>query len=233
MSSPEIEVVEEAEQHEQQEKNDVQPKVDDVDDVQPTKSLKAVPEPNVQPNVQQKVTPDYSTKAVKKLSKDERDMLMNKFNNHEEDPYFKVIRMSDGGIRITKRKIPLNTDIKEVQKMRSSAIENKYKNRLTNEQLIMEHLFDLETRFEAMRLKHKKLKKRYNELESQIYENVDEHDDDVKVVREDKDEQEVKQYVEDEPKTTSEKTQNVSEQSEQPQSRYRVKKSWRDYISYM
>lgn len=175
--------------------------------------------------------PEYSTKAVKKLSKDERAMLMSKFDRHEEDPYFKVIRMADGGIRITKRKIPLNTNIKEVQKMKSEAIENKYKGRLTNEQLIMEHIFDLETRFEAMRLKHKKLKKRYNELESAIYEDVD---NEMKV--EPKVEKDVEPQVEQQPEPQAEpqaEQQPKRSQDIKAQISPRKRVSWRDMIQYM
>ena len=225
MTSPEIEKVEEAndeqlnEQHEQQ--HDEQEKKEVVN------------------------KPDYSTKTVKKLTADERAMLMSKFEKHEEDPYFKVMMMSNGGIRITKRKIPLNTDIKEVQKIRASAIENKYKGRLTNEQLIMEHIFDLETRFEAMRLKHKKLKKRYNELESQIYENVDDEEKpvDEKPVDEKPDEPEPEKEnlnvrIENEAQGAENEVleqQTHEQQPEQTQQQplRRKKASWRDYISYM
>ena len=98
MSSPQIEREEEA--------DDTQEKVDIVPET-PQKQV----ESNVEKDEVIVEKPEYSTKAVKKLSKDEREMLMGKFSRHEEDPYFKVIRMADGGIRITKRKIPLNTDI--------------------------------------------------------------------------------------------------------------------------
>ena len=38
----------------------------------------------------------------------------------------------------------------------------------------MEHIIDLEKRYETMRLKHKKLKKRYNKLENDLFDSDDE-----------------------------------------------------------
>ena len=169
--------------------------------------------------------PQYSTKSVKKLSKDERAMLMSKFEKHEEDPYFKVIRMADGGIRITKRKIPLNSDVREAQKIRAAAIENKSKGHLTNEQLLMEHIIDIEARLETMRLKHKKLKKRYNELESNLYEDV--KDEPVGVKDEQQPEPQQPQQRSESPQQRSEA---LSTKCESPRKR---RTTWRDMIQYM
>jgi hypothetical protein len=185
-------------------------------------------------SVSQTSKPIYASKTVKKLSNDERSMLMNKFEKGVEDPYFKVIRMSNGAIRITKRRNPIVADVKQAQEERSTRISNKV-SRLTNEQLLMEHIIDLETRFESMRLKHKKLKKRYNELENSIYEDVDTRVD--AVVDESQPQSHVQQPAEEPPETheNSNARTGANEVSAgaYTQKRRLKKSSWRDAIDYM
>lgn len=194
------------------------------------KPVKNVDEHVENPNVK----PIYACKTVKKLSNDERSMLTDKFEKGVEDPYFKVIRMSNGAIRITKRRNPIVADVKQAQEERSTRIANKV-GRLTNEQLLMEHIIDLETRFESMRLKHKKLKKRYNELENSIYEDVDTHVDAAYA------EAEPQQHVQETHEQTQQNDENsnaraqasVDEQPAYTQKRRLKKFSWRDSIEYM
>ena len=223
-----IERVEE-EREEEVEMNDNDEQNDEHDDEQPVeKHVEKV-------SVKVPVIPDYAQKAVKKLSKDERQKLLDGFEQGTEDPYFKVIRMKNGAIRITKRAIPLLTDVKNAvdansQKVESKALKHSNGSRLTNEQLLMEHIMDLEARFECMRLKHKKLKKRYNELESTIYEDVD--DKAVSQPVEQVNEKVVEQPVE---KVDELPVEQVDEQPrttmvERPR---RGRMSWRDAISYM
>lgn len=177
--------------------------------------------------------PAYQSKVVKKLTKDERQMLIDKFNNGEEDPYFKVCKMQNGSMRITKRKTPVIQDTEQAQKEHSNTIERKGRTsgRLTNEQLLMEHIIDLEKRFECMRLKHKKLKKRYNELENSIYEDVDDIQTPVQTAYEQVEtptEQAPEQAREQAPETPPEQptTSTFSRQR-------KAKRSWRDAINYM
>ena len=182
------------------------------------------------------VIPDYASKVVKKLSKDERAMLLDKFEQGSEDPYFKVIKMSNGAIRITKRKNPLTNNVKQAVENVNERVVNKATKhatgtRLTNEQLLMEHIIDLESRFETMRLKHKKLKRRYNELESAIYDDVNEVgvkpvetvSEPLETIAEEPVEQveQVSEPVVEAPRTTTYERAR------------RGKLSWRDAISYM
>ena len=112
---------------------------------------------------------NISSKAVKQLSRDERSKLISDFENGVENQYFKVMKMKNGQIRITKRFNPLPTPDKAPEVI-NNKINKQYNNKLlTNEQLLLEHIFDLERKYEQMRLKHKKLKKRYNKLENDIF----------------------------------------------------------------
>ena len=117
---------------------------------------------------------NISSKAVKQLSRDERSKLISDFENGVENQYFKVMKMKNGQIRITKRNTPLVQDVERAHEVVNNKIDEKFINkRLTDNQLLLEHIIDLEKRYEIMRLKHKKLKKRYNKLENDIFDDSD------------------------------------------------------------
>ena len=179
-------------------------------------------------NVEENVLSNISSKSVKQLSKSERSRLISDFENGTENPYFKVMRMKNGSIRVTKRRETLLDDASKANESANQRIERKLPNssgkRLTNEQLLMEHIIDLETRYERMRMKHKKLKKRYNALENTIFE------DDVEepVVEEPVVEENVKENV-------KEVVEQRAETTYIPRGRGRVKQrvNWREMIAYM
>ena len=185
------------------------------------------------------VLSNISSKSVKQLSKSERSRLISDFENGTENPYFKVMRMKNGSIRVTKRREPLLEDASKANESANQRIERKLPNssgkRLTNEQLLMEHIIDLETRYERMRMKHKKLKKRYNALENTIFE-------DDELVNEPVVEKDVEEPVVEEPVVEENVKENVKEVVEQraettyiPRGRGRVKQrvNWREMIGYM
>jgi hypothetical protein len=117
----------------------------------------------------------WTSKPVKQLSKSERDRLIEDFEKGTENVYFKVNRLKNGGYRINKRSNPLVTDATEAPAKTAENISKKYDGKqLTTEQLLLEHMFELERKYEIMRMKHKKLKKRYNKLEDDIFESDDE-----------------------------------------------------------
>ena len=117
----------------------------------------------------------WTSKPVKQLSKSERDRLIEDFEKGTENVYFKVNRLKNGSYRINKRSNPLVTDATEAPAKTADKISKKYDGKqLTTEQLLLEHMFELERKYEIMRMKHKKLKKRYNKLEDDIFESDDE-----------------------------------------------------------
>ena len=118
---------------------------------------------------------EWTSKPVKQLSKSERAKLIEDFEKGTENVYFKVNRLKNGGYRINKRSNPLVTDATEAPAKTAENISKKYDGKqLTTEQLLLEHMFELERKYEIMRMKHKKLKKRYNKLEDDIFESDDE-----------------------------------------------------------
>ena len=199
-----------------------------------------VNEPANEPANEPSVSDDFSdiaSKTVKKLSSNERARLISDFEKGIENPYFKVMRMKNGQIRVTKRREALCSDVNKAHEQVGERIEQRFNKggskHLTNEQLLMEHIIDLETRYEKMRMKHKKLKKRYNALENTIYD-----DDDVpqditprqqpvaEPVAETHDEP-----VSDEPEP---ETPTSTTPAREPVRRVRTtRSSWRNLVSYM
>lgn len=114
---------------------------------------------------------DWSSLKVKNLTKAQRSKLIQDSEAGIENQYFKVQQMRNGTTRIVKRSNPLNNDAESAER----DINNRYTGkRLTTEQLLLEHVLDLERKYEVMRQKHKRLKKRYNKLETDIYDSDDE-----------------------------------------------------------
>ena len=126
--------------------------------------IKANDEPNEQ-------TTQELNKPVKQLTKSERETIINEFNNGVDNKYYKCHRLKNGSIRITKRANPLTNNAEDAHETVNKKIDNKLNTkRLTDNQLLLEHIIDLEKRYEVMRMKHKKLKKRYNKLECDLFE---------------------------------------------------------------
>ena len=114
---------------------------------------------------------DISGLAVKQLSKAQRTKLIEAYENGSDNPYFKVNRLKNGSYRVTKRSNPL---LNETPEHVTERVNKRYEGkRLTTEQMLLEHVFELERKCEIMRMKHKKLKKRYNKLETDIFESDD------------------------------------------------------------
>ena len=159
---------------------------------------------------------DISGLAVKQLSKAQRTKLIEAYENGSDNPYFKVNRLKNGSYRVTKRSNPL---LNETPEHVTERVTKRYEGkRLTTEQLLLEHMFELERKCEVMRMKHKKLKKRYNKLENDIFES----DDEELNVREVTAEREVEQPVYAEP-----------EPSEPAISAFRrpIKRTWRNMLN--
>ena len=175
----------------------------------------------------------WTDKTVRQLKKDERSKLIEGFNNGVEDPYFKVMKMKNGQMRITKRSNPLQNDAESAHEVVTEKVQKQFNGkRLTDNQLLFEHIIDLERKMVEMKFKHKKLKKRYNKLEQDIF---DESDDEQQHNCIDATEVEV-DYTKEMPEQTQPVSTTKVSTSELPEIRSRKavrKGSWRTYIQSM
>ena len=115
---------------------------------------------------QEQLIHQIALKKISQLTKDEKDILINNAKNNIENDNYNVTFFKNGNYRITKK-----TPAKE-----STATKIIRENKgMTNEQLLFEHVINLESQIAILRQKHKNLKRNYK----QIYEDVYVDDDEI------------------------------------------------------
>ena len=113
---------------------------------------------------------NITRKKVSELTEAERNQLIQDAQNNIENPFFNVKMFKNGSTRICLRKQSTAQKVlNEANEIQSTPTPSQSKRYYTDNQLLMEHLINLETSFNELRAKHKKLKKRYNELEGYLY----------------------------------------------------------------
>jgi len=143
--------------------------VDHVDNVETVEKVidldNSVPKASV-PDVQ---NPEIKAKTVKDLTDEERQIIINNAKAGIDTPNFEVRFFKNGNSRIVKKKAkPLTV----TQKVLQSQPVNETKTDkvcLSNDQLLMEHIIELNSKFDKLYTKHKKLKKKYYNLRDDIY----------------------------------------------------------------
>lgn len=176
-------------------------------------------------------------KKVSSLSEEEKKQLIEEAKSGKESQYYKVTFCKNGNTKITQRRQTKTQQLlnesapKEAKQEVAKEVDNK--RYLTDTQLMLEHLINLETSFMDLRLKHKKLKKRYNELEGYLY--ADEADTPERLGEpkplcgeaspQIQDENEVGQ---NRPTVETSQTPQPQPQNPSPQVQRRYVRSWRD-----
>ena len=121
-------------------------------------------EPQAQSStVTNKVVP---AKKIVELTDEDKQILISNARAGIDNPNFDVKIFKNGNTRICKKKKPtvsqqaVSTNGERVIKDHT----NEQKVYMTDNQLIWEHLFELETKYQTLYNKHRKLKQRYNDL---------------------------------------------------------------------
>ena len=140
-------------------------------------------------------------KQVSKLTNEEKDYLINLYKNGGENDLYKVYFYKNGTNKIVKKKQPPKYNT-------TKRLLEAHKPTMTNEQILMEHVIDLETKFATLYQKHKKLKKNYKSLQEDIYCDDNEDSNAKQVIPE-----EVKQKPVEQPKEEPQKEEPKQEQS--------------------
>ena len=114
------------------------------------------------------ITLSTLSKPVNKLTDAERTAIIEASKSGVADLGYRVANVRDGSIRIIKKK--------PTQSIASNSVANGGKINingnevhLTNDQLLFQHIIDLETKYTKMQMKHKKLKGKYKNLYDDIY----------------------------------------------------------------
>ena len=121
-------------------------------------------QPTVQPTVpQSKVVP---AKRIDELTDDDKKILIDNARSGIDNPYYTVKLFKNGNTRICKKKKPtvaqnaVSTNGERLVKNQSG----EQKVYMTDNQLMWEHLLELESKYSNLYRKHKKLKAKYNDL---------------------------------------------------------------------
>ena len=138
-------------------------------------------------------------KDVKKLTSEEREQIISNFKNGIDNEFYDVKTLKNGTTRIVKKKNKsqsLSNKLISGQGLcprleepspsglhdRSSSKDNEQfvkpeKKYLSNEQLLMEHIIELNTQMNKLKNKQKKLKNKYKGIKRDLYVDVDENDE--------------------------------------------------------
>ena len=106
-------------------------------------------------------------KRIDELTDEERKIIIENERAGIKNPYYNVKLFKNGNVRICKAKKPTlsqqvisNNGEREIR----NTTGNNGKVYMTDSQLMWEHIFELENKYNTLYTKHKKLKAKYNDL---------------------------------------------------------------------
>ena len=180
-------------------------------------------------------------KDISKLTLEERAKIITDARNGIPNEHYDVILLKNGNTRIVKKKNKTPTQsvasrlISQTQNNQTPTPNKIY---MSDTQIMMEHIIELNNQVNKLMTKQKKLKKKYKTLKYDIYKDVDENQITQEPKQEPKQEQ-IKQEPNQE--TKQETKQDVTQDTAQDtKPSYRTagirvlpQKGWRSYISYL
>lgn len=170
----------------------------------PAESPKEVPKPSI------------PRKRITDLTEDEKQQLIANAKNGIDNENYNVRFFKNGNTHITLKKQTKAQELIKLNETNSEQISLPSSRYLTDNQLLFEHIINLETQYGKLHAKHKKLKKRYNELEGYLY--ADDSDDN----------EEPKQPTQPIQQPIQQVQQPIQQVQQTPYIQRRYLKSWRD-----
>ena len=117
-----------------------------------------------------KETPKFvEKKQVSDLTDDEKALIISNAQNGIEQPFYDIKQLKNGRYIIIKKKEPKQTVSQKVVKEQPPPPKTEKKVYYSDNQLLFEHIIELNAKVEKLMSKHKKLKKRYQSLQNDIY----------------------------------------------------------------
>ena len=160
-------------------------------------------------------------KKVDELTEQEKAQLISDAQKGKEHEFYHVKLFKNGKTRITLKKQSKAQELIQSNESNVEKVLTPTSRYLTDNQLLFEHIINLETQYNKLHAKHKKLKKRYNDLEGYLY--ADDSDDDEKPIKP------IEQPQIQQPIQQIQQQQPVSQQiqSQQPYVQHRFVRNWR------
>ena len=154
-------------------------------------------------------------KDISKLTLEERAKIITDARNGIPNEHYDVILLKNGNTRIVKKKIKTPSLSNRLINEQKQEVNNSKKLYMSDNQLMMEHIIELNNQVNKLANKHKKLKKKYRALKHDIYE------EDIEQ------EQAPSQALVQEP-------QSKEPQSQEPQPpSQEMRRTWRSYLTYL
>lgn len=191
-------------------------------------------EPENQPQKTTSKEPQTKVKDISKLTLEERAKIISDARNGIPSEHYDVIVLKNGNTRIVKKKIKTPSLSNRLINEQKQEVNNSKKLYMSDNQLMMEHIIELNNQVNKLMTKQKKLKKKYKTLKYDIYEDVDENQITQEPKQETKQEQ-IKQEPTQEPtqETKQDTAQDIKPSYRTAGIRVLPQKGWRSYISYL
>ena len=144
--------------------------LEDKNEVKNEITSETVNEEQTKPKMAKKIV---ERKQIVDLNDEEKAIIVNNAKNGYDQPNFDVKFFKNGKYRILKKKEQVKSVAQKVVSS-SSAPEKEKKVFYSDNQLLFEHIIELNSKVEKLMTKHKKLKRKYQTLQNDIYAEDDE-----------------------------------------------------------
>ena len=191
-------------------------------------------EPENQPQKTTSKEPQTKVKDISKLTLEERAKIISDARNGIPSEHYDVIVLKNGNTRIVKKKIKTPSLSNRLINEQKQEVNNSKKLYMSDNQLMMEHIIELNNQVNKLANKHKKLKKKYRALKQDIYEEDIEQENEIGLRL-----QAPSQALVQEPQSKEPQGQEQQQPSKEPQSQepqppsQEMRRTWRSYLTYL
>ena len=191
-------------------------------------------EPENQPQKTTSKEPQTKVKDISKLTLEERAKIISDARNGIPSEHYDVIVLKNGNTRIVKKKIKTPSLSNRLINEQKQEVNNSKKLYMSDNQLMMEHIIELNNQVNKLANKHKKLKKKYRALKHDIYEEDIEQENEIGLRLQAPSQALVQEPQSKEPQGQEQQQPNKEPQSQEPQPpSQEMRRTWRSYLTYL
>lgn len=196
-------------------------------------------EPENQPQKTTSKEPQTKVKDISKLTLEERAKIISDARNGIPSEHYDVIVLKNGNTRIVKKKIKTPSLSNRLINEQKQEVNNSKKIYMSDNQLMMEHIIELNNQVNKLANKHKKLKKKYRALKHDIYEEDIEQENEIGLRLQAPSQALVQEPQSKEPQSQEQQSQESQPPSQESQSQepqptsQEMRRTWRSYLTYL
>ena len=191
-------------------------------------------EPENQPQKTTSKEPQTKVKDISKLTLEERAKIISDARNGIPSEHYDVIVLKNGNTRIVKKKIKTPSLSNRLINEQKQEVNNSKKLYMSDNQLMMEHIIELNNQVNKLANKHKKLKKKYRALKHDIYEEDIEQEQAPSQALVQEPQSKEPQPPSQEPQGQEQQQPSKEPQSQEPQPpSQEMRRTWRSYLTYL